>query len=135
MSAGAPVLAASVKYVPKKIPVSLASGGMNKLVAILLAIQEQTGGVVFIDEIENGFYFKRLPMIWDAILSFSREYDTQLFISAHSSECLQAAARLAEASSDDFSMVRTVISEGVTNVRMFDGDRFANSVLSDIEVR
>lgn len=114
---------------------SLASGGMNKLVAILLAITDQSGGIVIVDEIENGFYHKHMPIIWQALLDFARLYDCQIFVSTHSAECLNAVARIAEESPDDFCMLRAVHTGDGTIVRRFDGQQFAHAVLDSVEVR
>jgi AAA15 family ATPase/GTPase len=135
VGAGVPMLYAAIDRIAEKIPLGLASGGMNKLAGILLAMQEHAGGIVLIDEIENGFYYERLPQVWRAILHFAREYKTQVFASTHSSECLYAAAKLAEESPAEFSMIRTVIPEYRTVVRCFDGAKFAGAVLSNVEVR
>lgn len=135
LNAGSPMLFAAVEGLIEKIPLGLVSSGMNKLAAILLSMAEHAGGVVLMDEIENGFYHERLPAIWDAILHFSRQYDCQVFASTHSAECLNAAARLAETSPDDFCMMRTVVGLGGTKVRVFDGKRFSDAILANIEVR
>jgi hypothetical protein len=135
VSAGAPMLYATVEGLPEKLPLSLASGGMTKLAAILLSMSEQAGGIILVDEIENGFYHERLPMIWRSILDFSRQYDCQIFASTHSAECLRAAATVADKNADEFCMLRTVIESEGTKVRRFDGQRFADAVLANIEVR
>jgi AAA15 family ATPase/GTPase len=114
---------------------SLASGGANKLAAILLGISEHAGGIVFVDEIENGFYYKKMPMIWRILLDFAETFNCQIFASTHSLECLQAIAKLAESKSDKFCMLRTVASNSGTVIRYFDGDKFSSAVLDDIEVR
>lgn len=135
LSAGRPLLFAHVAGLPEKIPLSLASGGMSKLAAILLGMTEQRGGFVIIDEIENGFYHSKLGDIWRTLIDFSIEYDCQLFISTHSNECLKAAAMFAEEDPEMFTIIRTVLIDGETKVRQFSGDRFANAILSDVEIR
>lgn len=108
---------------------------MNKLAGILLAMTEQKGGLILIDEIENGFYYNKLPMVWSALLDFCREYDCQIFASTHSEECLAAAAELAESCPDDFSIIRTVQKNGETEVRQFGGENFSDALSENIEIR
>jgi hypothetical protein len=84
VSAGTPMLFAHVSSVPDRIPIGLASGGMNKLAAILLGLAAQPGGVILVDEIEAGFYHRRLPQMWESIRSLAVEYDSQVFASTHS---------------------------------------------------
>jgi AAA15 family ATPase/GTPase len=85
-----PILHCSVTGLKEKIPISLVSSGINRLITILLGIASSSGGVVLIDELENGFYYKSLPKVWEAISVFSAEYKTQIFASTHGKECLDA---------------------------------------------
>jgi hypothetical protein len=132
---GAPMLFAAVNGLPRKIPITLASGGMSKLAAILLAFPEQSGGLILVDEIENGFYYQRLPLVWQALFDFAREYDCQVFASTHSDECLGAAAELAEKHPDDFSVIRTVLEDDGTKVRHFGGNKFVAAREEHIDIR
>lgn len=134
-SAGTPMLFASVESLPEKIPLSLASGGMSKLANLLLSITEQAGGVILVDEVENGFYYKRIPFVWNALLDFARFYNCQLFVSTHSEECLRAAAALAEKYPMEFSVIRTTVSQGESKVTSFGGERFAMAINEEMEVR
>lgn len=135
IGAGAPMIFATVKNVTRKLPLGLASGGMTKLASMLLAMMQHPGGILFADEIENGFYFDRIPMVWGAIREYAKKYNCQVFASTHSSECLFAAAALAEKYPSEFSMIRTVLDAGKTKLHRFGGDRFSNAVMSRIEVR
>ncbi len=103
-----PALYAEVDDLPELIPVTLLSYGVNKLLCILLSIALLPNGIIIIDEVENGFYFDRLPSIWSLILRFASEYDVQVFASTHSRECLEAAADVAEKHPDKFGIIRTV---------------------------
>lgn len=133
--AGGTALYARVTGLPQKIPLSLASGGMNKLAHILLSMPIHPGGIVLIDEIESGIYYKRLPQVWSSILALAKAYDVQVFASTHSAECLDAAADVAESSPEEFSVLRTVSKAGASIVRHFDGARFIDAMEENIEIR
>jgi RecF/RecN/SMC N terminal domain len=135
VSAGTPMLFAKVENIKEKVPISLASGGMNKLAAILLAFSFQPGGVVFVDELESGFYYKRFPQVWDSISSLARNYNVQLFVTTHSAECLAAAAELAKENPDEFCLLRTVMVNGLTRIRRISGQKLAAAQQEDIEFR
>jgi len=79
-----------VAHLDERIPMALHSSGASRLVAILLAITAAERGVVLIDEIENGFYYKTLPQIWRAIAALASEFKCQVFATTHSKECLDA---------------------------------------------
>jgi hypothetical protein len=131
MNAGAPMVFAKVRDMGEKIPLNLVSGGMNKLAAILFGIPTCPDGIIFIDEIENGFYFKRLSQIWRSILHFADVYKAQIFATTHSLECLDAAADVAEEFPEKFS----VLHVGAAGIKQFSGERFAEALSENIEIR
>ena len=135
IAGGLPVLCASIIGLQKKIPLSLTSSGVTKLVSILLSITKQTGGVVLIDELENGFHYSHLSQIWESLLSFSRFYDCQLFISTHSRECLAFAAELAKHNPTEFAVIRVSMKKNEAQLRILDGYRFIDAVEENIEIR
>lgn len=133
--AGMAMLFAHVKDIPEKIPLSLASGGMNKLAAILLAMPAAPGGVVLVDEIENGVYYRRLPLIWESLLELARATDSQVFVSTHSAECIAAASDIAANAPGEFSVIRTVMEDGATKIRHFSGQKFALTLEQHLDIR
>lgn len=135
LSAGTAMLFARVSGIPEKIPLASASGGMSKLAGILLAMPEQAGGLILIDELENGLFHRRLPIIWKTLLEFSRYYRCQLFISTHSAECLDAATRLAQEHPEEFAIIRTYLVEGKTQFRRLSGDKFVAAMEEQMDVR
>lgn len=137
MNAGSPLLYAKLNDEQEKLPLALISGGMNKLASILFAIPNYARGILLIDEIENGFYYKRLPLVWRALLRFADEHDVQIFASTHSLECLRAAGMIAKEATDSFSLIRVVNDhkKQITTVRQFTGRDFAGAIEDDIEVR
>ena len=135
LSAGYPWLFASVRDVPEKIPLGLASGGMSRLASILLASAAQPRTVILIDEIETGFHHSRLKMIWETLLSLTKEYDSQIFASTHSAECLEAAATVAAEYPFDFSIVRPTVGNGDATLRQFDGNKFVAVIEGQLDIR
>jgi hypothetical protein len=135
VTAGSPMLFAAVEGLPEKIPLTLASGGMSKLASILLAMPDQEGGLILVDEMENGFYHRSLPEIWKTLLKFATLYDCQLFLSTHSAECLESAAELARENPREFSIVRTVLEDGETKLRHLGGDKFIEALSENIDIR
>lgn len=135
VSGGLPTVYAAVSYLPEKIPVALLSGGINKLLSVLLAVASLPGGVVLVDEIENGFYYDRLESVWSALLRFCRRYDAQLIASTHSLECLRAVGPSLKGHDAEFCLVRTERRNGRCVARAFPGSRLEDALLSDVEVR
>ena len=73
------------------IPMSVSGEGMNRLSDLILAMFEAQGGVIFIDEIENGIHHSVQCKVWQAIGKLARDLDIQVFATTHSLEMIRAA--------------------------------------------
>jgi predicted ATPase len=132
---GVSMLFCEVKGLPTKVPVSIVSGGTHKLISILLGISSQPKGVVLIDELENGFYYKTLPKVWEALLAFCKAYSVQVFASTHSKECLVAALPALQGHEDRFRLIRAEKKVGQSILRVYKGDEFEAAIETKTEVR
>lgn len=75
--------------IDKLVPLNILGDGVQKLLNLLLAILDTSGGIILIDEIENGLYFSALKVLWKSIIEVADEYNVQLFITTHSFETLK----------------------------------------------
>lgn len=132
---GTPVIHATVKNIPEKIPLNLISGAINRMVGILLAIASHPKSVVLVDEAENGVYYKHHAAYWRNLLSFARTYDTQLFISTHSEEFLEALVSAAGNDISDVALWRMEYSGQTPIVRQFSGETLKAGIEEGGEVR
>jgi hypothetical protein len=73
------------------VPLSLMGTGMNRLFSLVCEILDNAGGVVCVDEIENGVHHLALVPLWQGLAEAARRSDVQLFATTHSYECLVAA--------------------------------------------
>lgn len=78
---------------PEAIPLALMGEGIDRIASLVLAIGSASGGVVLIDEIENGLHYSVLTDVWKAIALAAREFDVQIFATTHSLEMISAAHR------------------------------------------
>jgi AAA15 family ATPase/GTPase len=132
---GVPSIHAEVKGLNRKIPVGLLSAGVNKLIVLLVTIASLPGGVVLIDEIENGLYYKIENPMWTAIADFAVQNDTQLIVTTHSKEFLEAVAPLANWDDKSYTLLRMERENGEVRVQNFGGKEFAGAVERGFEVR
>ena len=75
------------------IPVQLMGEGMSRILALSLSIASSPGGMVLVDEIENGLHYTVMEKVWQAIAAFARHYDVQIFATTHSHPCIKSACR------------------------------------------
>jgi AAA15 family ATPase/GTPase len=132
---GSPALFATLKPSKNKIPLPMVSGGVNRVVAFLLAMASNPGAVVMIDEVENGIYYEHMTAIWAQMLRFMREYDCQLFVSTHSDECIKALLKAAGKKVDDITLWQSSRTDSGHTVRRIRGTELSAAVSYDEEVR
>ncbi len=75
---------------PSLLPLNLLGGGFEKTLAILLAINDSPGGIVLVDEIENGLHSSSLKVLWKGVIEAARKYNVQIVATTHSYECVRA---------------------------------------------
>ena len=83
------------------IPMQLLGDGMSRILSVALAIASAPGGMVLVDEIENGLHYTVMEKVWKAIAAFARSYDVQIFATTHSRECVYHAYRAFEADEEE----------------------------------
>ena len=74
-----------------RLPLQALGGGMTRLFRMFVAFHDLSGGLVLIDEIENGLHYRILPNLWQQVQAMTGELDVQTFATTHSQECIDAA--------------------------------------------
>lgn len=92
----------------KRLPINAVGEGLNRLLSIILAVYDSSGGIVLIDEIENGLHYSAQEVLWEAIFTAARAFNVQLFASTHSFENIRA-----------FSVAHEKFQEDANNLRLF----------------
>ena len=104
---GQPIVHAELEGQPRPVPLPLLGDGMNRFLAISLAMLGVHGGALLVDEIENGIYHKAMPDVWRGLAHAAREFNVQLFATTHSYECIRAAVEAFQGEfSDDLHLHR-----------------------------
>lgn len=76
-------------------PVALRSqgDGVNRLLGIILSLVSARGGVLLLDEIENGIHFVAQQRLWELVFELAHRLDTQVFATTHSWDCIKTFQR------------------------------------------
>jgi len=119
----------------QKMPVGLLSSGINRWLAYLIAIQSYPGGVVMIDEIESGLYYRHFKAMWESVNAVSKTSHTQVFAAVHSGECLDALQTVMTRDAEDFRLLQVSPGAEQPSIRVFRGDDFAAAIGGHVEVR
>lgn len=64
--------------------------GIIHLFHIILGLVNSRGGIVLIDEFENGLHYSVQPEIWNMIFQLAEKLNVQVFATTHSWDCVSA---------------------------------------------
>lgn len=111
--------------------------GTNRYIEILATLLSNSGGTVFIDEVENGIHYRKLYDVWRAIIEIVQKERIQLFVTTHDRESIEA---LSEASRDvNFNQISSIKLEKDKNNVIFpiilNHDSFLATVDSGMDIR
>lgn len=135
VSDGIPMVYADIG-IGRRIPLSQMGEGMTRLLSIVLEIASAAGGVILIDEIENGLHHSVLVKVWRAIADASRRADTQVFATTHSLEAIRAAyLAFTGDHASDLRLHRLERSNGEVSVVTYNETTLETSMELNLEVR
>ena len=110
--------------------------GMVRLRSLVLEIENAAGGVVLVDEIENGLHYSVMGRVWEALAAAARQSDTQIFATTHSFECIRAAHEAFLAKDKyDFRLHRLERNDSGIRAVTYDSKMLSAAMASDFEVR
>jgi AAA15 family ATPase/GTPase len=133
--AGQQMVWVSVRGLKRAIPLSTVSSGINRFSAFLLWMSLNPGGVILIDEIENGFYFNDYRDVFRTLVEFCDAYKVQLFAAIHSWEFLKAVAGVMKNRESDLSMLRPKFRNGECTFQQIEGISSVEAINQDLEIR
>ena len=103
---------------------------------IALAMGTAAGGLLLIDEIENGLHHTVLPEVFATLLEMARTFDVQVFATTHSAECVRAAHEaLREIEQHEFAFYRLQRTNGEIKAVGFDNEMLETAIAHRMEVR
>ena len=120
------------------LPLEAAGGGVVRLFTLLANFFAARGGLILIDEIENGIHYSALPELWKHIRDLSEELDVQVVATTHSFECIQAAVMTEDGNTSpppDFVLLRMYQKEGVPHCLTYAGEKLMAALDMGFEIR
>lgn len=115
------------------VPLSVMGDGMVRLARLVLAVSSVPGGLVLVDEIENGFHHALLPDVWRVIDRIALQSNAQVFATTQSYECVKAAQEAL--SSERFLYHRLDAADSMVHCVTYTPDSIEAAIRHDLEVR
>ena len=118
------------------VPIKTMGDGMNRLFGLGMALACAKGGILLVDEIENGIHWSVLPEVWKFVVKVAKRLNVQFFATTHSNDCLKAFQMGTKGDPDmDGVAVRIERKNGEFSAEIFDEKRLAVIVKEAIEIR
>jgi predicted ATPase len=133
--AGQPVLHGDIGF-GRLLPLPVMGNGMVRLAHLVLHITNAPNGVGLIDEIENGLHHSIMTKVWQVIGQVARQFNTQVFATTHSLECIVAAhSAFKESGIYDFRLHRLERINETIQAVTYNEEALAAAVETGLEVR
>lgn len=135
VTAGVPMIFGDIGLT-RLIPLPIMGEGIAKVCSLVLAIANSPDGLVFIDEIENGIHHSIMDEIWIGVAEAARSFNTQIFATTHSRECIVAAHRaLIKSERYDFLLHRLDKINEKIETKTYDRETLEAAIEAGFEVR
>lgn len=125
----------------QRLPINMMGDGLRKLLMIILAIYRSRNGILLIDEIDNGFHFSTMEILWKVILTASTKNNVQLFATTHNIDSLKGLCNILN--NVDFEYYRDKVGayklikdkDGIVTSLSYDYPSFQYSINQELEMR
>ena len=131
-ASGVPMIWADVGL-SEFVPLLVLGEGMTRIARLILAISAAPGGVVLVDEMENGLHHSILSKVWRAVDQVAGQFNTQVFASTHSFECSAAAHQSLDAAS--LGIHRLEEHAGTIRCISYSSEEARAAISHDLEIR
>lgn len=115
--------------------------GLNRVLTIILSMLNCKGGVLLIDEFENGLHYSVQYQLWEIIYRLAEQLDIQVFVTSHSVDTLRGLSKLIECHSEEdmkekvsFYYLQEMKDGSIKGYRS-DADSFRSLISREEEIR
>jgi AAA domain, putative AbiEii toxin, Type IV TA system len=117
------------------MPLRALGDGVNRLFGLALALVNARGGLLLVDEIENGIHYSVQADLWRLVFETAARLNVQVFATTHSYDCIKAFEEAARESEEEGVLIRLARRGDRTLVGEFDERELEIAVEGEIEVR
>ena len=120
------------------IPLRSMGDGINRILAIILAMVNCDKGFLFIDEFENGLHYSVQEKLWEIIFYLAERLDIQVFATTHSLDCVEAFSSVlnnGKYADNSGAMIRLENYEGNIEATVYDADEIHATTRVQVDPR
>lgn len=123
----------------ERLPLNSMGDGMIHLFHIILGLVNARGGILLIDEFENGLHYEVQQRIWELIFELATQLKIQVFATTHSNDTVNAFRKVASSIQDgpDTKYIKLKPLHKAETIKsvVLDIERLASILDQKIEVR
>jgi hypothetical protein len=90
----------------RRVPLRSFGEGMNRLFGIILSLVNVSGGILLVDEFDNGMHYTVQVQAWRLVFNLARELDVQVLATTHSLDCIAGFRQAASEEEEEGLMMR-----------------------------
>jgi len=132
---GTRIAIARCQSISRPVPLRSLGDGVNRLFGIVVSMGNAAGGLLLIDEIENGMHHSVQLDVWRAIFRLSRRLDVQVFATSHSWDSVESFQKAASEDPEEGVLIRLSRMGDSLVPTVFHEDELAIVTRDHIEVR
>lgn len=120
------------------IPINLLGDGIMRILNLLSGINGVPGGMLFVDEMENGLHVTAMERAWEVVLAQSEKVNAQIFMTTHSGDAIKSLRNVLDSQllSDAVACYRLVkFPDDVVRAYRYSGEQLGMALDSDTDIR
>lgn len=123
------------------VPLKRSGEGMSRLLQLVLSMINAKGGLLLIDEFENGLHYSIQPRVWRLLMELATKLDVQVFATTHDWDCVKSLQQAyEEVSATEVFLFHLGRSMGVDDkgrviATEYNSDELRTATQAELEVR
>jgi predicted ATPase len=113
------------------VPINSMGDGVLRVLQLVLKVFPAQGGILLIDEFENGLHYSVQEKVWALLFDLAVRLDIQIFATSHSWDCIESFANVASNRDD----AKGVLFRVGTSVRTSDHGRVIATVFDEAQLQ
>ncbi len=119
----------------RPVPLRSFGDGLNRLFGIILSLVNARGGLLLVDEFENGLHYSVQLDAWRTIFRLAQTLDIQVFATSHSWDTIESFQQAAKETPETGVLIRLTRKGETIIPTVFTEDELAIATRDRIEVR
>lgn len=119
----------------ERIPLKSLGDGVTRVFHIILSLVNAKGGVLLIDEFENGLHWAVQQSIWEIVFQLAETLNVQVFCTTHSRDCIDGFGNVWKKYPQSGAFFRLFARNETVLAQEYDIETLSDSLETDVEVR